>query len=239
MRKLFRAIYYRFGVRLFSFYTLHNLHMDLWRLRARLIHRHNRSDLQPKYDKLHIGCGTRKVPGWLNVDVVDSDYDLDLACGRLPFASESFEAMLSQHVIEHLDLRRELIPLFRELRRIAKPDCEIYLSTPDMEVVCKSFFEHRGEDLLKDRISRWSKYSLEGLPAIQMINDLFVRDGEHKNLFDLDLLTWVLESTGFGKVKRIKEKDLLKRFPEFPPRNDDYSTLYVRAVAVANPKEKK
>jgi hypothetical protein len=39
-----------------------------------------------------------------------------------------------------------------------------------------------------------------------------------------------LEKTGFSAVKRVDEKTFLDRFPEFPPRNDDYHALYVTAI---------
>jgi hypothetical protein len=32
-------------------------------------------------NKLHFGCGERKVNGWLNVDLVGSEVDVDLTSG--------------------------------------------------------------------------------------------------------------------------------------------------------------
>jgi hypothetical protein len=64
-----------------------------------------------------------------------------------------------------------------------------------------------------------------------MDNIMFHQDGEHKNLFDFDLLRWALEQSGFGDVRRRTEADLLVRFPECPCRDDDSQSLYVSAVA--------
>lgn len=227
IRELIRSLFYRFGTALFSHRTLKGIHLDLWRLRARLIHRQR--DLLPASPKLHLGCGSRKVPGWLNVDVIDSEYDLDFAQGWLPWQTNTLDAVVSQHVIEHLDLHRELQPLFRELRRCCRPGAELYISCPDMEKACRSYFDNRGEEMLFSRKSRWPDFTLHGAPSVHMINDLFNRDGEHKNLFDLELLTWLLETSGFKNVTRIEEADLLDRFPEFPARHDDNVSLYVRA----------
>ena len=202
----------------------------LLRTRARLLH-NTRRGVQPASGKLHFGCGGRRVPGWLNVDVAGSEYDIDLACGRLPWRDGVFEVVVGQQVVEHLELTEELAPLLKELRRTARPGAEIWLSCPDMEVVCRSYFEHKGADLLEDRRSRFPEFSLGGVPAQHMINVHFHQDGEHKNLFDFEILQWALEQAGFGDCRRVSEADFLERFPEFPPRNDDYSTLYVRAVA--------
>jgi hypothetical protein len=50
------------------------------------------------------------------------------------------------------------------------------------------------------------------------------------NLFDFPLLKYVLGRAGFDDCVRVDEKDLLERFPDFPPRRDDYQSLYVRAT---------
>jgi hypothetical protein len=87
------------------------------------------------------------------------------------------------------------------------------------------------EDLLKDRKSRWPNYSTGELPTSYLINVLFHQFGAHKNLLDFDMMKWLLHETGFTNVKLVGEADLLRRFPEFPPRNDDPVTIYVMAVA--------
>jgi hypothetical protein len=74
--------------------------MDLLlRLRARVL-RKSEYDVVPSVRRLHLGCGSRLVNDWLNVDVVDSDYDVDLASGRLPWRSGVFDTIVSEHFIE-------------------------------------------------------------------------------------------------------------------------------------------
>jgi SAM-dependent methyltransferase len=215
---------------LFSARTLKLIKFDLKRARARW-KRHGERELFPPCPKLHLGCGSRRVPGWLNVDITKSNCDVDLCGGRLPWKAGCFEAVVSQHFIEHAELREELIPLLRELRRVLIAGGEIWLSCPDIEKVCRSYLEHRMVDLLEDRAKRWLSFSLADVPAVHLINHLFHQDGEHKNLFDFELLEWILRTTGFVDIKRVAERDLLARFPEFPRRDDDLQTLYVRAVA--------
>jgi hypothetical protein len=141
---------------------------------------------------------------------------------------------VSQQVIEHLDLTTELVPLFRELRRVCRPGAEIWLSCPDLAKACRAYLEDKGAALLADRDARASVDSgIGGAPSQHFINLLFQQFGEHKNLLDFELLEWLCRTTGFGACRRVAEKDLLARFPEFPPRHDDFPSIYIRAVAGA------
>ncbi len=180
---------------------------------------------------LHLGCGKRIVPGWLNVDVVGGEQLVDLGCGALPWPDGVFEAIVSQHVIEHLELFDEVIPLLRDLRRVAKPGAELWLSCPDLEKTCRSYMEYRGADMLEDFITRFPSLAAWRPIPSHMINALFHQDGEHKNLFDYDLLCWSCRQVGWRDCVRVDEAQLLSRFPEFPPRNDDYHSIYICAKA--------
>ncbi len=220
-QRLLRLVFSRRTSRLVSY--------DLARLRTRMKRCWDK-DVIPDCSKLHLGCGERRVRGWLNSDVSGSQYDVDLACGRLPWKAECFEAVVSQHVIEHLELFDELLPLLCEVHRILKPGGSVWLSCPDIRKVCQSYVSTGMDDLLEDRLTRWPKYSLRGAPSRHLINELFHQQGEHLNLFDFELLSWALYSCKFDSVVRIEESDLLKRFPEFPARNDDRQSLYVCAT---------
>jgi predicted SAM-dependent methyltransferase len=200
---------------------------DVLRLRARMLHR--RLTAAPS-DHLHLGSGSKKVAGWLNVDVWRSDYDVDIANGRLPWRDAAFTVVVSQHVIEHLELQDELLPLLRELRRVMKADGEIWLSCPDMEKVCRAYVTDRAASLNEDRKRRMPGQALpDGMPPQHFVNWLFHQAGEHKNLFDFELLQWALQQAGFPRCERADERRLLARFPEFPVRNDDFQSIYVVA----------
>jgi predicted SAM-dependent methyltransferase len=203
------------------------LFFDLKRLKTRLFQKKKKTS--PKFKKLHIGSGAHTINGWINVDLVHSDCNLDLTHAKLPWINNSFDHIVSQHTIEHLFVEDELIPLLIELHRVLSINGEIWLSTPDMEKICKSYLNNACKDLYDDRKERMPEYTLEDFPLQHIMNDFFRQSGEHKNLFDFDFLKWTLEKAGFTIVERIKEKHLLEKFPDFLKRGDDIQTLYVKA----------
>jgi predicted SAM-dependent methyltransferase len=213
--------------RLLSTRTVRSLKFDLLRFRARL--RHQRKQIAPGSSRLHLGCGKRRVSGWLNVDVSGSEYDIDFACGILPWPTGSFDVVVAQQVIEHLDLDTELLPLLSELRRVSRPGAQIWLSTPDIESICESYRQDRGRALEADRKLRWPDFDLRDRPSQHMLNVLFHQGGEHINLFDYDFLRWMLERNGFTNCQRTNEDAFRRIYPEFPERNDDDMSVYVRA----------
>ena len=59
--------------RVFSPRTVRMMEFDLLRLDARRHVAATGQQVIPPTDKLHFGCGNRRVKGWLNVDVAGSD----------------------------------------------------------------------------------------------------------------------------------------------------------------------
>jgi len=258
---LTEAFYTRFGqemlriglyatrFRVFGARTTKLMEFDLARLKARAKHPPRGEKIAAPSDRLHLGCGGRCVSGWLNVDVSDSDYDVDLAAGDLPWRDAEFSAIISQQVIEHLELESELLPLLYELHRVSKPHAELWLSCPDLQRVCNSYNEDRGQGLIDDWLTRYGKIiyrlpscsdatqgphgepEMADMPCQHMINYWFHQSGEHRNLFDFELLNWALLKSGFENCVRVNEEQFLRRFPEFSHRCDDRYCLYVKAIA--------
>ena len=233
-RTRFGQVMLRLGInatrhRVFAPRTAALMEFDLARLKARAKHPAKGAQITAFYDQLHFGCGARRIPGWLNVDVSNSDYDVDLA-SDLPWRDGQFSAIVAQQVIEHLELQSELLPLLRELRRVSKTGAEIWLSCPDMGLVCQSYGDDKGQGLVDDWLTRYrGPAPVADMPSQHMINYLFHQSGEHRNLLDADLLTWALMNSGFAECQQVGEEQLLQRFPEFPPRRDGRYSLYMRA----------
>lgn len=214
--------------KVFSEGTIEAMKLDLRRFQVRRRYK-GKSSIKPDSAKLHVGCGNIHVKNWLNVDLYGSDFNVDLATSPLPWSDNSFDAAISQHVIEHLVLESELIPLLNELSRVMTPGAELWLSCPDIEKVCTSYMQCNMQDLLEDRRQRWPDFPFGEMPTSHLINHFFSQEGGHKNLFDFALLEWTLKSAGFDEVEQNVETDLLMRFPEFPKRGDDAQSIYVSA----------
>ncbi len=227
MKNFLKAYVKKYGFQ----HSLSAFKWDLLRAKARLGYRRNLSKKSSFYSKkLHLGCGLRKMEGWLNVDLTNSDFDVDIASTPLPFPSSLFDTVVSQQVIEHLRLESELIPLFSELHRIMTPGAWLWLSCPDMEKICRSYAEDRGQALLDDRLLRYPDNPWRMTSYSQdIINFYFHQCGEHKNIFDYEMLAYELDLAGFSSIDRSSEYDLIRDFREIQPRGDEFHSIYIKA----------
>jgi SAM-dependent methyltransferase len=84
---------------------------------------------------LDFGCGLRKRPGAIGIDVnprSSADVIHDLNQFPYPFPDNSFDEIFCDNVIEHLD---NVVMVMEELHRIAKPSAEVIVIVP--------FYPHR------------------------------------------------------------------------------------------------
>ena len=84
---------------------------------------------------LDFGCGMRKRPGAIGIDVnprSSADIIHDLNTFPYPFPDNAFDEIYCDNVIEHLG---DVVRVMEELHRIAKPGGEIIIIVP--------FFPHR------------------------------------------------------------------------------------------------
>jgi len=227
MKNFLKAIAKKYGFQ----HSLSAFKWDLLRAKARSGYSKSISKNRNFYsNKLHLGCGLRKIEGWLNVDLTNSDFDVDIASTPLPFPSSLFDVVVSQQVIEHLRLESELVPLFSDLHRIMRPGAWLWLSCPDMAKICRSYSEDRGQALLEDRLQRYPESPWRMTSYSQgIINFYFHQCGEHKNIFDYEMLAYELDLLGFSNITRSSEHDLLQEFREIPPRGDEFHSLYIKA----------
>jgi hypothetical protein len=81
--------------------------------------------------KLNLGSGNDYREGWVNVDSGNCRADVkhDLETFPWPFEANTVDAVLMQHVLEHIS-KENFIPLLRELHRICRVGAIIDISSP-------------------------------------------------------------------------------------------------------------
>ena len=96
--------------------------------------------------KLNLGCGDKILPGYVNVDVVESRRGMkpDVICDlhRLtPFEDDSVDEILAVHVVEHF-WRWEVLDILREWRRVLKPGAKMILECPNLLTAASELLEN-------------------------------------------------------------------------------------------------
>lgn len=79
---------------------------------------------------LDFGCGEKKIPGCLGVDFINlpnADIIHDLNDMPYPFDDNSFDHIICNHILEHLD---NVLLTLNEIHRIAKPNAIIEICVP-------------------------------------------------------------------------------------------------------------
>jgi SAM-dependent methyltransferase len=79
---------------------------------------------------LHIGAGKRKMPGAVTLDInprVEPDVLWDLNVFPYPFPDNTFDLVVCEHVLEHL---QNVIHVMEELHRVSKPHGRVWIRVP-------------------------------------------------------------------------------------------------------------
>lgn len=84
---------------------------------------------QQQSRKLNLGCGPDVREGWVNLDIanlpgVDVVYDIRKL--PLPFESNSFDEVLCNDILEHL----EYVPLLKDIHRILADGGQLHIRVP-------------------------------------------------------------------------------------------------------------
>lgn len=154
--------------------------------------------------RLHIGCGTHTLDGWLNADHephARSVLCLD-ATRPFPLPSNRFDAVFSEHMIEHVP-QPGGAAMLRECRRVLKPGGRVRITTPDLAFVL-DLYNPMPTPLQQDYL-RWSAaVFVRGAPVadpVFVINN-FVRAWGHQFIYDERTLRQAMAAAGFVGIER-------------------------------------
>jgi predicted SAM-dependent methyltransferase len=83
--------------------------------------------------KLNLGCGNNYEKGWINADIskkVKADNYFDFGKDKFPFKDNQFSEIKAEMVFEHLPDYFARVHFLKEIYRVGKKNCIIFLSMP-------------------------------------------------------------------------------------------------------------
>lgn len=135
--------------------------------------------------KLHLGCGTKHIPGFFHIDGFNHpNVDHVSELNDLSFIeSNTVDLIYSSHVLEHFK-RDRVLEVLKEWKRVLKKDGILRIAVPDFEALCAVYMQNK--DLSK----------IIG-PLYGGQNYLY---NIHYNTFDLTSITDLLTHAGFQDI---------------------------------------
>ncbi|MBW7876008.1 MAG: methyltransferase domain-containing protein [Candidatus Cloacimonetes bacterium] len=158
-----------------------------------------------KQTKLHLGCGSRFIPGYVHVDVIHHPH-IDYLCNiddLSVFHDNSVDVIYNCHVLEHFH-RYKVGNVLKEWFRVLKPGGILRTSVPDFAALAELYLKTKD---LKTVVG----------PIMGRQNYLY---NIHYNIFDYTYFHDLLEQVGFKTINRYDWKDTEHA------NIDDYSQAY-------------
>lgn len=172
----------------------------------RAIHaRYNRAILQAALArgdlKLHLACGPKVLPGWVNADIAEypGAMTMSFPAGLAIFPDNSASFAYCSHMLHYLDYPGEVSSFLTEVRRILRPGGVLRVVVPGIERIIRAyvaddtaFFEEQ-----KRHHPPGTTTKLEHLMcALQQRQE----DGTHKYGYDFETAKKLLSANGFSRV---------------------------------------
>ena len=162
-----------------------------------------------KVKKLQLGTSNNILDGWLNTDIVLNHNSIVYlnAIKRFPFKDNTFDYIMAEHMIEHVEYKAAQVML-KESFRVLKPGGRARFATPDLRVLL-ALHSPEKTDAQKNYIE-WAITRL--MPDVReckaafVINNFF-RAWGHCFLYDQETLYHALYTAGFRDIKFYKPGD--------------------------------
>lgn len=147
--------------------------------------------------RLHIGCGSVKLDGWINADLTPRAQLIVNICRPLPFPADFLDRIHSEHVLEHVTYDCG-VRFLREARRVLSPGGVIRIAMPDLD------------DLIEGYRCNWRRFDWVNWPQhsfietrAQMLNIAF-RWWGHQYLYNREELARALAAAGFSQFRFVE-----------------------------------
>jgi predicted SAM-dependent methyltransferase len=174
---------------------------------------------------INIGCGSRPLPGWINLDAARGDkIDVvwDLRRG-LPFPDGSCAAIFGEHVIEHIP-KADAELLLRECRRVLQPGGVVRLSTPDAGKFLRAYVNDR--EFLAD-----PRFPDSADTPMDRVNMMMREYGQHLWVYDVESLCLALHKAGFNStLEQEFGESTYPRMQGIDSEERAFESFYVEAI---------
>jgi len=159
--------------------------------------------------RLNLGCGTRYLDGFVNVDFFLAagrrDYGADL---RYPLNMPAGMAagIFSEHTLEHLTYS-QVDRLLKECYRILEPGARVRLIVPDIRIVAEAYARddktwfaewERVMFVESEAVDRRSRRLFSHVQALSFL----LQEHGHRSCWDYDTLAKFLAAAGFSDICR-------------------------------------
>lgn len=172
--------------------------------------------------KVHLGCGPKVMPGWVNVDY-NPDFNPEIVADlteTFPFAAETVDFIHTEGCLCQFDLEAGC-HFLTECFRILKPGAVMRLLTPDLEKLLRTYLDNKQG--LVDLWNNEVRIPLRTNSACEVLNT-GIRS-LHNYMYDCETLTALLLERGF-KVRQCSyddsEFEALQGLDERTPENATY-----------------
>lgn len=162
--------------------------------------------------KIHLGCGEKRLPGFINIDSRASPFT-DMVCDMndLPFKQGSIEIIYMCHSLEHIPMY-SIVSLLSKLKSLLMPSGKLYISVPDFEILSSIYLAQ------KVKLATIVRAIHGGQEYPQ---------NTHYMSYDYELLSTILLGAGFGDVNYYSPKDFL------PKEFEDTSTYEIAGKRIS------
>ncbi len=142
--------------------------------------------------KLHLGCGDKRIEGYINIDVryLPTVDKVDNIRFLRTYKENSVNTIYCSHVLEHFG-RWEYITVLRRWHEILEPNGILRVCVPDFGSICEHYIKNREINKVRGMLYGGQDYA----------------ENHHYWCWDFDALKTDLESVGFNSVKKFDWRD--------------------------------
>lgn len=152
---------------------------------------------------LNFGCGGVTFKEWLNIDAEQPhhvDILWDLRQG-IPFVPDgTFDAVYSEHFLEHID-RRSALQLARDCLRVLRGGGRIRVAMPDLDKLLRDYHEDNKYPEVHDEFAEF--YGALFRTRGELL-DIAMRAWGHTYLYNYEDAALLLRTAGFSNVNRVQ-----------------------------------